>query len=200
MDQGIRGMDLFWAGWMTALVAFYLGGLNTGPWLPLIVASVGGLALILMIVGLRQFPSTHRSFRVAERIAIAALIIRLCYVAILAISMVGITNWMSAAALMLALASDVLFMILTGIVFLGSRTWALQNGDEKATGGFRAVWALFLAFAILYVAAQTVSILFVNEGIAALTYGVPVAGIPVLVIGIVLVVRIGRAHPTPAPE
>lgn len=194
MNQGMKGIELFWAGWMMALVTYYLGGLDTGLWLPIIVIGVEIVALLLMLVGIRSFAERHRNFKTAEIVTVVALIVSLCTEGLFIFSGRGITDWMAIAAICLALAGDILFVVLTGLVLLGHCAMIREGGNEKAANQLGYLWALFLTFAVLYMGIQTVAILLVNEGLEALTYLVPALGIPMLVAGLLVLVNLYRIH------
>jgi len=200
MDQGIKGIGLFFAGWILALATYYLGALDTGLWVPLVVTGVELFGFSLMFIGTRQISDQHRNYKSAQIIAVVALVGTLGMGILQGLSLEGITNWMAIAAICLAPAGDILFMTLTGLVLLGICDWLKLNGKEREANRLSYLWAIFLTFAILYLVIQTVAVLLVNEGLSALTYIVPATGLPMLAIGAVLIVRICRIYELPVEE
>lgn len=195
MNQGIKGIELFLAGWILALAAYYLGGLDTGVWVPLVVTGVEIVGLILIIAGIGKLTSLHKYFMAAGTVAAFALIASLGIEGIQALSLEGIADWMAIAAISLALIGDILFLGLTGLMFVGLSRVIRQVGNEKAANRLGYLWAVFLTFATLYLLSQAVSILLINQGLAALTYAVPATGFPMLIVGFVLVAQVYRIRP-----
>jgi hypothetical protein len=195
MNQGMKGIELFLAGWMIALVAFYLGGLDTGSWVPLVVSGVEIVGLILIIVGIRHFSEQHINFKAARIVGITTLILYLGIGGVQILSAQGIENWMSITAILLTLSGDIMFMILTGLTLLGFCDLVGIDDNEKIVNRLSYRWVLFLTFAILYILMQTASVLLVNQGLAALTYVVPVVGAPVLFIGVSVVLLLYQIYP-----
>jgi hypothetical protein len=194
MDQGMKGIGLFLTGWILVLATYYLGPLDTGLWVPLVVTGVEIIGLSLMLIGIRQISDQHKNYRVAQTIAVLALVASLGIGILEVLSLGGITYWMAIVAVFLAVAGDLLFMILSGLIFLGLSARVRINGNESEANRVGYLWAIFLTFAILYLLIQVVAVLLINEGLAALTYIVPVAGLPLLVVGALLIVRIYRMH------
>jgi len=192
MDQGIKGMGLFFTGWILALSAYYLGALDTGLWMPQAVAVVEIFGLILMLIGVRQISDQHRNYKTAQIIAILALTAGLGMGIVQVLSLEDITIWMAIAAICLTLAGNILFVILTGLVVLGIRDQVKLDGNEPEANRLAYLWAIFLTFYILYLLIQVIAVLLVNEGLSALTYIVPVMGLPILVIGVLLITRVYR--------
>jgi len=189
---GIKGMDLFFAGWILALASYYLGPLDTGVLIPLAVIGVEIFGLILMLVGIKQISTQHKNYKAAGIIAAFTLIVSLGMGGIQVLSMEGITEALAFAAISLALTGDILFMILTGLILLGLSDLVRQSGNEREANSVSYLWAIFLTFAILYLVIQVVAVLLINEGLEALTYIVPATGLPLLVIGTVLIMRVYR--------
>ena len=189
---GIKGMDLFFAGWILALASYYLGPLDTGVLIPLAVTGVEIFGFILMLVGIKQISTQHKNYKAAGIIAAFTLIVSLGMGGIRVLSMEGITEVLALAAISLALTGDILFMILTGLILLGLSDLVRQSGNEREANSVSYLWAIFLTFAILYLVIQVVAVLLINEGLEALTYIVPATGLPLLVIGTVLIMRVYR--------
>jgi len=200
MNQGTKGIELFLAGWIMALVTYYLGGLDTGAWIPLGVTGIEIFGLILMIAGIGKLVNLHKNFMAAGTVAAFALIASLGIEGIQALSLEGIADWMAIAAISLALIGDILFLALTGLMMIGMSKVMRLEDKEKAANRLEYLWAEFLTFAILYLASQVVSILLINEGLAALTYAVPATGLPMLIVGVVLVVQVYRTGPFQTQE
>lgn len=200
MNQGTKGIELFLAGWIMALVTYYLGGLDTGAWIPLGVTGIEIFGLILMIAGIGKLVNLHKNFMAAGTVAAFALIASLGIEGIQALSLDGIADWMAIAAISLALTGDILFLALTGLMMIGMSKIIGLEDKEKAANRLGYLWAEFLTFAILYLASQVVSILLINEGLAALTYAVPATGLPMLIVGVVVVVQVYRAGPFQTQE
>jgi hypothetical protein len=190
MNQGIKGIEIFLGGWMVALVTNYLGGLDLGQWLPLVVASMEIVAMAMILFGIHGFRKSHKNFNAAVPVAFTILIISIAKAGLLAVSMGGIADWMAISSMILVLADDILFMALTGLMLLGFAALKIDAGDEKAAHRLRNVWVLFLLCSIIYVVTQITSVLLVNESVAALTYIVPVLGLPMLIVGGVAVWRL----------
>ena len=183
MNQGIKGIALFLTGWMIALVTNYLGGLDLGLWLPVVVTGIEVVAMAMMLVGIRGFHERHKYFNAAIPVTVFLLMVALAKACVLLISMSHIADWMAVFAMALVLADDILFMMLTGLMLLGFVALYKDAGEEKAADRLRYNWVLFLTFAILYVAIQITSVLLVNEPLSALTYAVPALGLPMLIAG-----------------
>jgi hypothetical protein len=200
MDQGIKGIGLFFVGWILALATYYLGPLDTGLWVPLIVTGAELFGYSMMLVGIRQISDLQRNYKSAQIVAVLALIVSIGMGILQALSLEGITNWMGIVAICLAPTGDILFMILTGLILLGLSERLRLDGKEREANRLSYLWAIFLTFAILYLVIQTVAVLLVNEGLSALTYIVPATGLPLLAIGMVLIVRIYRIYELPVEE
>jgi hypothetical protein len=200
MDQGMKGIGLFFAGWILALTAYYLGALDTGIWVPLAVSGVEIFGLILILFGVRQISDQHHNYKYAQTFAALAFFSSLCMGILQVLSLEGIVSWMAIAAICLAPTGDVLFMILTGLILLGICDQLKQDGNEREANRLSYLWVIFLTFAVLYLLIQTVAILLVNEGLSALTYIVPAMGLPLLVIGAVTSVRVYRIYELPKQE
>jgi len=194
MNQGIKGIELFFAGWILALAAYYLGPLDTGLWIPLVVTGVEILGMVLMLAGVWQISNQHKNYKAAGIVAVFTLVASLGTGALQVLSMEGITDFLAIAAIVIALGGDILFLILTGLVLLGLSNQVKQTGNEQEANRVVYLWAIFLTFAILYLLIQVAAVLLINEGLEALTYVVPAAGLPLLIIGAVLIVRIYRIH------
>lgn len=194
MNKGMNGIERFWAGWMIVLVTYYLGGLDTGFWLPSVLTGIEILAFILMLTGIRPFSEKHKNFKTAAAITAVAFAISIGAESVQLFSLGGITDWMAIAAICLAATGDILFVVLTGLVLLGHCALIRLDGNEKAANRLGYLWALFLTFTVLYMAIQAAAILLVNEGLEALTYAVPATGIPMLIIGLIIVVNLYRSH------
>lgn len=194
MEQGIKGIGLFFAGWMLALTTYYLGALDTGLWVPLVVTGIEIFGLILMLVGIWQIADQHRHYKSARIVATLALVFSLGMGTVQVFSLVGITNYLAIAAICLALIEAILFMILTVLILMGLSDRIKMDGKDNEANRLDYLRAVFLTFAILYLVIQAVAILLINEGLAALTYIVPVTGLPLLVVGFVLILRVYRIH------
>jgi hypothetical protein len=194
MNQGIRWLEVFFAGWILALTTYYLGALDTGRWIPFVVTGVEILGLILIIAGIRQIADQHKNYKAAGIVAIFALVVSLGMGFVQTMSLEGISGYLSIAAICLAITGDILFMVLTGLVLLGLNSQIRQAGNEREANRLTYLWAIFLTFAILYLIIQVVAVLLVNEGLAALTYIVPATGIPMLIVGVVVIVWVYRFH------
>ncbi len=192
MIQGIRGIGLFFAGWIMALTTFYLGALDTGIWVPFAVRGVEIIGLVLMLFGIRQISDLHKKYKTAGVVVAFALGVSIGMGVIQVLSLEGITVWMAIAAICLALAGDILFMILSGLVLLGLSNIVRQDGNEGEANRLSYLWAIFLTLAILYLMIQVVGVLLVNEGLPALTYIVPATGLPLLIAGTLLIARVYR--------
>ena len=189
---GMKGIDLFFAGWILALAAFYLGPLDTGLWIPLAVTGTEIFGLIIVLAGIRQISIQHKNYKAAGIVAAFTLIVSLGMGGIQVLSMEGITDVLAFAAIGLALTGDILFLILTGLILLGLSDLVRLSGNERVANSVAYLWAIFLTFAILYLVIQVVSVLLINEGLEALTYIVPATGLPLLIIGTALIVRVYR--------
>jgi hypothetical protein len=200
MNQGIKGIGLFFTGWILALTTNYLGALDTGIWVPFAVTGVEIFGLILMLIGVRQSADQYKNYKTAGIVATFALIASLGMGAIQALSLEGITEWMAIAAICLAVTGDISFMILTGLVLLGLSDRIRHNGNEVEANRLDYLWATFLTFAILYLVIQAVAVLLVNEGLPALTYIVPATGLPLLIVGTVLITRVYQSYPLQVQE
>jgi hypothetical protein len=194
MDQGTRGIGLFFAGWILALTTYYLGALDTGLWVPLGVTCVEIFGLILMLAGIRQASGQHKNYKAAGIVAALALGASLGMGIVQALSMEGITYFLAIAAIGLALIGDILFMILTGLILLGLSDRLKLDAKEREANRVAYLWAMFLTFAVLYLVIQAVAVLLINEGLSALTYIVPATGLPLLVVGIVLIISVYQIH------
>lgn len=197
MDQGTKGMGLFFAGWILALATYYLGPLDTGFWVPLVVIGAELVGYSLMLIGTRKISDQHRNYKRAQIVSVLALVVSLGLGILQALALEGITSWMAIIAICLAPTGDILFMILTGLILLGICDRLNLEGKEHEANRLSYLWAIFLTFAILYLVIQTVAVLLVNEGLSALTYIVPATGVPLLAIGMVLIIRIYRIHELP---
>lgn len=186
------------AGWIIALTANYLGGLDTGSWMPLVVSAVQLIALSLVFAGVRKLKDQHPNFGragIAAALAIAAVL----GIGLLQLySMETMSPWISIAAICLTLAGDVLFLLLTGLVLLGAMKQDAEEPQKDTGFGLRYKWVLFLAFDILYIVIQSLAVLLTNENLPALTYVVPAMGLPVLVTGAMIAVGLYRIHPKQA--
>jgi hypothetical protein len=191
VDQGMKGIGLFLAGWMLALTTYYLGALDTGLWIPLIVTGVEMIGLGLILAGIWQF-SDHRNYKSSKVVAVLALGFSLGMGIVQVLSLEEITYSLAIAAICLTLIQDVLFMVLTGLILLGLSDRLRKESGEKDANRLDYLWAVFLTFAVLYLIIQGVAVLLVNEGLAALTYMVPAAGLPLLIVGILLILRVYR--------
>jgi uncharacterized membrane protein len=201
MNQGIKGTEIFWAGWMMAVVTFYLGGLDTGQWLPLAFNGVEIVALVMMLAGVRSLYQTHKNYKAATIIVAVALIVSFGTGGLLILATGGITSWMAIAALCLAVTGDTLFVVTTGLVLLGNCAMIRQDGNEKAANRLGYLWALFLTFGILYMLIQAAAILLVNENLEALTYVVPATGVPMLIVSLLIILNLYRSHsPLASPQ
>jgi hypothetical protein len=196
----MSGIGLFFTGWILALTTYYLGALDTGLWIPMAVTGVQILGLCLMLVGTRQIAGQHKNYKAAGIVAAFILIFSLGMGTIQVLALEGITEWMAIAAICLAVTGDILFMILTGLVLLGIRDQAKLDGNEAEANRLAYLWAMLLTFAILYLVIQAVAVLLVNEGLSALTYIVPATGLPLLITGAVLVVRVFRLRAVQVQE
>ncbi len=194
MKQGIREIGLFFAGWILALTTYFLSPLDTGLWVPFAVIGAEILGFSLMLFWIRQISDQHRYFKKAAAVAGLALFASVGMGAIQALSLSGITEWMAILAICLVVTGDVLFLFLTGLVLLGLSDRIRLDGKEGEANRLAYLWAIFLTFAILYLMMQMVAVLLVNEGLSALTYVVPAAGMPLLIVGAVLVVQVYRIH------
>jgi len=195
MNQGIKGMELYLAGWLLALAAFYLGGLDTGTLMPMLVAGANAIALILILVGIRRFADQNKHFKTAKILAAFAFVVSLGMIALQGLSMGGITDWMAIAASCLIVAADILFLTYSGFVLYAFCSLARQEGKQAEAGVLSYLWAIFLTLAIVYLLTQTAAVLLVNQVMPALTYAVPVAGLPMLAAGFWIVVRMVRLNP-----
>lgn len=196
MNQGMKGIGLILAGWILSLTTYYLGPLDTGRWVPLVVSGVEILGLILILVGIRQISDQHKNYKAAGIVTAFALASSLGMGVLQALSLDGIQVWMAIAAIFLAVTGDVLFMILTGLVLLGLSDQGRQGGNEAEANRLSYLWSVFLTFAILYLIIQVAAVLLINEGLSALTYVVPATGLPLLIIGILLITRVYRLGAT----
>lgn len=194
MDQVTKGIGIFFAGWMLALTTYYLGALDTGLWVPLVVTGIEIFGLILMLVGIWKITDQHRNYKSARIVATLALIFSLGMGTVQVLSLAGITNYLAIAAICLALIEAILFMILTVLILIGLSDRIKMDGKESEANRLDYLRSVFLTFAILYLVIQAVAILLINEGLAALTYIVPVAGLPLLIVGIVLILQVYRIH------
>jgi hypothetical protein len=190
MDQGIKGIEIFFAGWMLALTAYFVGGLDTGAWIPLVVDGVGTLGLALVLAGLGKAPNKDGRIRAAKILFGLALAASLGMLALLYLSELGIRDWMGALAVALVFAGEILFVVGTGLAAGNLRNAIRNAGDEKVAGSLSYQWALFLTFVILFISSQAISILLVNESLRALTYLTPALGIPMLAMGMVMIVKL----------
>lgn len=191
MDQGMKGIGLFLAGWILAVTTYYLGALDTGLWIPLLVTGVEIVGLILILAGVWQF-SDHRNYKSSKVVAVLALGSGVGMGIVQVLALEEITNYLAIAAICLTLIQDVLFMVLTGLILLGLSDRLRKDGGEKDANRLDYLWAVFLTFAVLYLIIQGVAVLLVNEGLAALTYVVPAVGLPLLIVGIMLILRVYR--------
>lgn len=182
-------------GWILALATNYLRGIDTGGWMPLVVAASDALAMILMIAGLHQIAGQHKKYKTARTVAVFALISALGLLAVLIFASRGIVLWMAIAATVLTMATAILFLILTGLFMTGTADLVQQGGDEPAARKLGYRWTLFLTFGVLYVVMQAIAVLLVNQGLAALTYVVLAVGVPVLIAGLLIVTQVYRSNP-----
>lgn len=187
----MKGIGLFLAGWILALTTYYLGALDTGLWVPLLVTGVEMIGLILILAGVWQF-SDHRNYKSSKVVAVLALGFGVGMGIVQVLALEEITNYLAIAAICLTLIQDVLFMVLTGLILLGLSDRLRKDGGEKDANRLDYLWAVFLTFAVLYLIIQGVAVLLVNEGLAALTYVVPAVGLPLLIVGIMLILRVYR--------
>ena len=190
MDQGIKGIEIFFAGWMLAMTAYILGGLDTGGWIPLVVNGACALGLALMLAGLGKAPNKDGRIRAAKILYAVALTASLGMLGLLYLSELGIRDWMGVLAMGLVFSGEILFVAGTGLASANLRNTIKASGDEKAAGSLSYQWALFLTFAILFIASQAISILLVNESLPALTYLTPAMGLPLLAAGMVMIVKL----------
>jgi hypothetical protein len=195
MEQVNKGMEFFLAGWILALATNYLGGLDTGLWIPFLVVSIEVVSLILMYWGVRKFSDLHKNFKKALYVLALSLACALGLGVLLAMSALDMSVWISITAICLTLIGDILFLALTGLIFLGTIELGLydEDGKTKTSLGYR--WALFLTFGILYVLIQSLAVLLANENLPALTYLVPVMGLPMLATGIMIAAQVYRIKP-----
>jgi hypothetical protein len=194
MYHGMRGIELFFAGWILALTTYYLGALDTGVWVSLAVTGVEILGLSLMLAGIRQITEQHRKYRAAGIVVTFTLVASITMMMIQVISLGGITLWVAIAAIIFEVAGGILFMVLSGLVLLGVGDLVRQQGNQFEANKLVYLWSVFLTFAILYMVMQVVAVLLSNEGLTALTFIVPAMGIPLLITGAVLIVRVYQIH------
>lgn len=194
MYHGMKGIELFFAGWILALTTYYLGALDTGVWVSLAVTGVEILGLSLMLAGIRQITEQHRKYRAAGIVAAFTLAASVTMMMIQVISLGGITLWMAIAAIIIEVAGGILFMVLSGLVLLGVGDLVKLQGNQFEANRLVYLWSVFLTFAILYMVIQAVAVLLSNEGLTALTFIVPTMGIPLLITGAVLIVRVYHIH------
>lgn len=192
MKQGIKGIELFLAGWMIALVIHYLGGLDLGLWLPVLITGLEIVAMAMILIGVRGFHDNHKNFNAIVPLAAAILIISIAKAGLLIASMEGIADWMAIPAMGLVLADDILFIVLSGLMLLGFVALHMDAGEEQEANRLRHNWILFLVVASVYVLIQIASVLLVNETLSALTYMVPALGLPMLAAGGVAVWRLAN--------
>lgn len=199
MSQGNKGMELFLTGWVLALSTNYLGGLDTGSWMPIVVHAMEIFAFGFMMGGSRILADLHKNFKVAGLVALFACLISLGLETICVISVQGTSAWMSIGAIALMFMGDLLFLWLTALVLQGTIELIRNGGDEKTAESLRYRVMLFLTFGTLFVAIQATAILLVNEGLTALTYVVPIMGIPVLIMGVLIAVDLYKIHSAANP-
>lgn len=188
-------MELFMSGWILALATNYLRGIDTGVWMPLVVVACDALSMVLMIAGLHQIAGLHKKYKTAKTVTVFALISSLGLLAVLIFAGQSIVLWMAVAASVLTIASDTLFLVLTGLFVTGTADLVEHRGDEQAARKLGYRWTLFLTFGVLYVLMQAIAVLLVNQGLAALTYVVLAVGAPVLVAGLLIVTQVYRTSP-----
>lgn len=144
-------MELFMSGWILALATNYLRGIDTGVWMPLVVVACDALSMVLMIAGLHQIAGLHKKYKTAKTVTVFALISSLGLLAVLIFAGQGIVLWMAIAAPVLTIASDTLFLVLTGLFVTGTADLVEHRGDEQAARKLGYRWTLFLTFGVLYV-------------------------------------------------
>lgn len=178
------------AGWMVVLAANYLGGLNTGPLMPLIVSATQLIALFVAFLGIRELKSQSETFGRAGQATILAMLTIAGLGVVQFLSLESVSAWMSIAAISLTFCGDLLFLLLTGLTLYGIMK---QETGQTATSkrlDLRYRWVLFLTFDIIYLLVQSMAVVLVNENLPALTYVVPATGLPVLIAGAMIVTEV----------
>ena len=194
MERRKSGMEMFLAGWIVVLAANYLGGLNTGAWIPLLVSGTQLIALIVVFVGIRKLKEQRQSSGSAGFVTALAIVATVGIGILQFLSMDNLSAWMSIAALCLTFSGDVLFLLLTGLVLAGAMKHEPGKEESSRRLDLRYRWILFLTFDILYLLIQSMAVVLANENLPALTYVVPATGIPVLIAGIMIVTELYRIH------
>lgn len=180
------------AGWMVALAANYLGGLNTGSWVPLIVSATQLIALFVVFLGIRELKSRSETFGKAGLLTALAILVSAGLGVVQFLSLESVSAWMSIAAISLTFLGDALFLLLTGVTLYGIMKQESGKASTSQRLDLRYRWVLFLTFDIIYLLVQSMAVVLANENLPALTYVIPATGIPVLIAGIMIVTETTR--------
>jgi len=192
MEQGKSGMEMFLAGWIVALAAIYLGGLNTGSWVPLLVSAIQLVALLVVFLGIKELKNQSKTFAGAGVATVLAIVAAAGLGILQFLSMESISAWISITAICLTFCGDVLFLLLTGLMLNGVLKDESVKAEKQGKLDLRYRWVLFLTFDIIYLLIQSLAVVLANENLPALTYVVPATGIPVLAAGVMIVSELYR--------
>lgn len=192
MEQGKSGMEMFLAGWIVALATIYLGGLNTGSWIPLLVSPIQLVALLVVFLGIRELINQSKIFAGAGVVTVLAIVAAAGLGILQFLSMESMSAWISITAICLTFSGDALFLLLTGLVLYGVLKLESVKAEKQRKLDLRYRWVLFLTFDIIYLLIQSLAVVLANENLPALTYVVPATGIPVLAAGVMIVSELYR--------
>ncbi len=187
MNLKTKGNEIFLSGLMISLATYYLGGLDMGNWLPLLVCGVQTGGFVLMFIGMRQWSENHKNFKVALGLIVAEMGIYLLFFVVLVGATSGISPWEAVAGSILALAGAVIYLIMIGMVFQGLAHQYQESGAELKAKKIHTLWWWFFAFAGANLILRSGAVVLVNQSWIGLTYLLPIVGIPVLIVGGLLV-------------
>lgn len=183
MNLKTKGNEIFLSGLMISLVTYYLGGLDMGNWLPLLVCGVQTGGFVLMFIGMRQWSENHKNFKVALGLIVAEMGIYLLFFVVLVGAMGSISVWEAVTGSFLALAGAIIYLVMIGMVFQGLACQYQESGDEGKAKKVRAIWWCFFAFGAASLILRIGAVVLVNQSWIGLTYLLPIMGIPVLIVG-----------------